>query len=62
MILRPTTDEHGGILLAKGASAWAAVGFTSWSDVAAFLASCYTLLLICDWIWKHIKRRKEAAK
>lgn len=38
--------------IAKVATAWAAVGFTSWADVASFLAALYTLLLILEWIWK----------
>lgn len=40
----------------KVVSVWAAVGFTSWSDVAAFLAAVYSLLLILDWVWKKFGR------
>lgn len=36
----------------KIASAWAATLFTSWADVASFLAAVYTLLLILEWLWK----------
>ena len=35
---------------------WAAVGYTSWADVAAFLAAIYSLLLIGEWLWKKIGR------
>jgi hypothetical protein len=40
----------------KIATAWAAVGITSWSDVAALLASLYTALLIGEWMWKRAIR------
>lgn len=48
-----TQSESGAVAITKGLSAWAAVGITSWSDVAAFLASIYTLALLGEWIWKH---------
>lgn len=48
-----SSGDTMGTALVKGASAWAVVGITSWSDVAAMLASCYTGLLICEWVWKH---------
>ena len=47
------TGDTTGTALIKGASAWAVVGITSWSDIAAMLAACYTGLLICEWVWKH---------
>lgn len=40
----------------KIVSVWAAVGFTSWADVAAFLAALYSALLIGEWLWKRIFR------
>lgn len=40
----------------KAGSAWAAVSVT-WSDIAAILASLYTLLLIGEWLWKKAFRR-----
>ena len=40
----------------KLVSVWAAVSFTSWADVAAFLAAVYSLLLIGEWLWKKIGR------
>ena len=47
----------------KAASAWAAVGIASWSDlqaaagaVAATLAAFYSLLLIFEWWWKKVWR------
>ena len=42
--------------IVKVISVWAAVGFTSWTDVAAFLAAVYSLLLICEWLWKKLGR------
>lgn len=41
----------------KAASAWFLVGLSklginTWSDVAAFVASVYTCLLIIEWFWK----------
>lgn len=41
---------------AKIASAWLAVGITSWSDAAAALAALYTVLLILEWVWKKLAR------
>jgi hypothetical protein len=52
------TDQPQSVLAPglKIASAWAAVGITSWSDVAAILASAYTALLIGEWFWKKVWR------
>lgn len=41
---------------AKIASAWAAVGLTSWADVASALAALYTVILIFEWVWKKFLR------
>jgi hypothetical protein len=38
----------------KVATAWAAVGITSWAEFASFLAALYSLLLILEWVWKRI--------
>lgn len=40
----------------KIVSAWAIVGLTSWADIASALAALYTLLLICEWLWKRLGR------
>lgn len=40
----------------KIGTAWAAVGITSWSDVAAFLAAVYTTLIMGEWLWKKVGR------
>jgi hypothetical protein len=40
----------------KIVTAWAAVGLTSWADVAAALAALYTFLLILEWLWKKLGR------
>lgn len=40
----------------KIATAWLAVGFTSWAEFASFLAACYTGLLIGEWFWKKFWR------
>lgn len=44
--------------LAKIGTAWAAVGVTSWSEAAGFLATVYTLILIGEWVYKKCKSRK----
>lgn len=50
-------DQNGVVApIAKAASVWAMVGITSWSDAASFLAFCYTLVLIGEWLWKRIFR------
>jgi hypothetical protein len=40
----------------KVAAAWAAVGASSWSDVASMLASILSFLLILEWLWKKLLR------
>lgn len=40
----------------KIATAWAAVGVTSWAEFASALAALYTLLLIGEWLWKKLIR------
>lgn len=35
-------------------SVWAAVGITSWADFAAFMAAMYSLLLVCEFVWKKM--------
>lgn len=40
----------------KIASAWAAVGITSWSDAAAALAAAYSAVLLLEWVWKKLGR------
>ena len=58
----------GQLGAAKAGAAWSAtgiawwlesIGVNSWGDVAAMLAALYSFLLICEWIWKRIKRKKE---
>lgn len=36
----------------------ASVGVNSWSEAAQFVAFCYTVLLICEWVWKVIRRAR----
>lgn len=64
-----TPDKKEGLIAgAKLTSVWAAVGITSWADVAAFMAAMYSLLLVCEFLWKKIikpgigwwKAKKEA--
>jgi len=57
-------NEQGtiGSPVIKIVTSWGAVAVTSWSDVAAILASIYTLILIGEWVWKKslkpfLKRR-----
>lgn len=52
--LEQTTGiDHAGT---KIVAVWAAVGITSWADVAAFLAAIYSMILIGEWCWKKILR------
>jgi hypothetical protein len=48
------TDIHNPAI--KAASAIAAAGFAglTWNEIAAILAAFYTLLLICEWVWKRV--------
>jgi len=41
----------------KVVTAWAAVGITSWADIAAVLAAIYTALLLCEFLWKRVGRQ-----
>lgn len=55
-----TTDNTVAAPGVKLVTAWAAVGITSWSDLAAALAALYTLLLIGEWFYhKFFKSRFE---
>lgn len=54
-----TTTESVSEPLTKIGTAWAAVGITSWSEAAGFVATLYTLVLMGEWIWKKIKRVKK---
>ena len=47
----------------KVASAWTAVGITSWAEAASAgtffasaLAAIYTFALLCEWFWKRVWR------
>ena len=49
--------EHETVVTGiKLASVWAAVGITSWSDVAAFFAALYSVILVGEWVWKRAIR------
>ncbi|CAG2144484.1 hypothetical protein LMG31506_03016 [Cupriavidus yeoncheonensis] len=49
-------SEHTGWLIAKIASAWAAVGIASWNDAAGFAAFMYTAWLIGQKAWReHVR-------
>lgn len=37
----------------------ASVGVNSWSEAAQFVAFCYTVLLIGEWVWKVIRRARS---
>ena len=42
-------------------TAWlAAIGLQTWGDFASFLAACYTLLLIAEWVHNRFLRPKKA--
>ena len=54
-------DTKVGVI--KAGSAWVAVwlakiGITGWGDVAAMLAALYSLILICEWLYKRWKRKE----
>ncbi len=52
-------DAHTSVAhpVAKVLSVWAAAfGISSWSDLAAFLAALYSLILIGEWCWKKFLR------
>lgn len=53
MSLSPEQKE-GVVAAMKLGSVWAAVGVTSWADVAAFLAAIYSALLIAEFLWKKV--------
>jgi hypothetical protein len=46
--------KEGFIAAAKLGSVWAAVGITSWADLAAVLAALYSAMLIGEFIWKKV--------
>jgi hypothetical protein len=50
------SDQTVGAPVFKIATAWAAVGITSWAEAASFVAFFYTLLLIFEWFWKKFWR------
>lgn len=51
-----TMEQKEGFFAAiKLTSVWAAVGISSWSDFAAFIASIYSCILVIEWIWKIVK-------
>ena len=56
-------NDHSAVALPmiKIISAWAAaIGLQTWGDLASFLAACYTLLLIAEWIYhKFIRPIKD---
>jgi hypothetical protein len=55
----PQVSEQVAAPVLKIASAWAAVGITSWADAASFVAFCYTLILIAEWAWKKFKAGRK---
>lgn len=52
------TEQHTSVTApgTKVATAWIATLFTSWADVASFLAAVYTLCLLGEWLWKRVGR------
>lgn len=40
----------------KITSVWVAVGISSWNDAAAAAAAIYSVILICEWLWKKVLR------
>lgn len=57
MFVHLTADQKAGLIAGtKLFSVWAAVGITSWADFAAFMAAMYSLLLVCEFVWKKLIR------
>jgi hypothetical protein len=52
------TPEQKDAIVAgtKLGTVWAAVGITSWGDLAAALAALYSFLLVCEFAWKKVIR------
>lgn len=61
--------EHSDtkIMATKAGVAWSgtalsyyleSIGIKDWGDVAAFLAAIYSLLLICEWVYKRFFKRQ----
>jgi hypothetical protein len=48
-----------GMPVAKVISVWAAIGITSWTEAAAFVAFLYSCILIAEWFWKKFVKRKS---
>lgn len=44
--------------IAKLISVWMLIGVTSWTQAASFVAFLYTCILIGEWCWKKIRRKK----
>lgn len=44
-----------GFVVAKILSVWAAIGLTTWSEAAAFVAFLYSCALLYEWISKKWK-------
>lgn len=44
--------------VAKAAAAWVGAGI-SWNEIAAILASIYSVMLIGEWIWKKYKAWRD---
>lgn len=59
----PSYDDSGTTIampLLKIATAWlAALGLTSWGDVASAMAALYTFLLIVEWVAKKLRGRRK---
>lgn len=54
-------EQHTSVSypVVKVFSAWAAaIGISSWSDLAAAAAAVYSLILICEWAYKCFFKRK----
>ena len=54
-------EQHTSVThpVLKIVTAWAAaLGIASWSDLAALLAALYSLILICEWLWKKLRNRR----
>ena len=48
-----------GWAVAKLISVWVAVGITSWTQAASFVAFVYTCILIGEWVWHKARHKKK---
>lgn len=52
--------KAGGVWTITGLAYWLeSIGIENWGDLAAMLAAFYSVLLICEWFWKRLRRKEK---